>query len=87
MEIINLILVIISMILIYEYTKLLYRFKQLEKYNNELELKEWQNELNKKIAKANIYQIDTKKEPETFDLTFEDGSVETYKVDYEQTNT
>ena len=60
-----------------------------EKYKSDVELKEWQTELNKKIYKANIYKVEpeTEKETKTFDLTFEDGRVETYNIDNEQTNT
>jgi predicted PurR-regulated permease PerM len=64
------------------------RVKELEKYQNAMELKEFQTELNKKLHKANIYKVENGvTETQTFDLTFENGDVETYNIEYEQTNT
>jgi hypothetical protein len=64
------------------------RVKELEKYQSAIELKEFQTELNKKLYKANIYKVENEvPETKTFDLTFENGDVETYNIDNEQTNT
>jgi hypothetical protein len=64
------------------------RVKELEKYQSAIELKEFQTELNKKLYKANIYKVENEvPETKTFDLFFENGDVETYNIDNEQTNT